>query len=89
MIIFIFKFFLKLEITFMDANHGLDIGEEVGGLLKDKKYKQALELVRKSDVANSEEVSGLSFQQKCEYYFALLKSYYHVVNRPKDYVRAL
>lgn len=69
-----------------EAPNGLrDIGMDVVALLREEKYKDALMLVRRGDTANAAEVALLSFEDKCKYHLALLKSYHTIANRPADY----
>lgn len=62
-----------------------DIAGPVGELLKEQKYKEALDLVRKGDAINDDQVANLNFEDKCQYYLVLLKSYYAIANRPNDF----
>lgn len=73
------------EVPESESEQLKNIGEEVGNMLKEKKYKEALELVRKADTVNQESVSNLNFEEKCQYYMLLLKTYYAGVKRPQDY----
>lgn len=66
-----------------------EISGPLGELLKEKKYKEALELVRKADAVNDEQVSNFNFEEKCQYYLILLKSYYDIANRPNDYAEEI
>ncbi|XP_063704070.1 condensin complex subunit 1 [Culicoides brevitarsis] len=76
---------IKTQVPEVENEHLKDIAGPVGELLKDKKYKEALELVRKGDAVNEEQVDNLNFEDKCQYYLVLLKSYYAIANRPNDY----
>lgn len=83
-----FIYFLELpDIASMDPT--TNIGQKIGEMLKNKLYKNSLELIRKQDQVNAEELSEFTFEQKCQYYLQLMQSYYFTVNRPYDYVRIL
>lgn len=76
----------SLELPEQTTDPITNIGPKVGEMLKNKQYKEALELVRKQDQVNAEEISEFTFEQKCQYYLQLLQSYYFTAHRPHDYV---
>lgn len=62
-----------------------DIGPIIGGLIDEGNYLEAFQKVRRSDTVNEEEVSNMTFEQKCQYYLMLLKSYFLMHKQPNDY----
>lgn len=63
-----------------------DLVTRISGLLVEKKYKDAVGLVRKADfvAGNSELRHTLKLEEQCAYYIALLKSYMFLANGCKD-----
>ncbi|XP_055905047.1 condensin complex subunit 1 [Eupeodes corollae] len=63
-----------------------DLVSRISGLLIEKKYKDAVGLVRKADfvAGNSELRHSLKLEEQCAYYIALLKSYMFLANGCSD-----
>ncbi|XP_036333555.1 condensin complex subunit 1 isoform X1 [Rhagoletis pomonella] len=63
-----------------------DMIQRISGLLLEKKYREAVVLVRKADqvAGNAELRHTLKLEEQCAYYMALLKSYIFLANGCKD-----